>query len=271
MSGSASTDGALRPDRELLTAWLLLFLAHGSGYGYGLAEQLREQGLDLEMTIVYRVLRGLEADGRVTSRWIESSVGPRRRLYSLTAKGRRTLDGLAAVVIEQRDRYARFVQSYARASRRGTQRVAAGSHHHAIGPHPEKELLTAWTLLLLDGDASYGYELRKQLAGHDIKGDPGQVYRLLRRLEGDGDVRSRWSDPILGPRRRVYRVTAQGRRTLQELAEAIMHSRNVHEAFAEAYVHLDDDFRGPAIAERAAGSTPDSEAAQTDAQPRNAA
>lgn len=269
MSGSASTDGALRPDRELLTAWLLLFLAHGSDYGYGLAEQLREQELELDMTVVYRVLRRLEADGQVTSRWIESNVGPRRRLYSLTANGRRTLDALAAVVIEHRDRYARFVQSYSEASRRGAQRVAAGSPHHAIGPHPEKELLTAWTLLLLDGDASYGYDLRKQLAAHDIKGDPGQVYRLLRQLDADGEVQSRWSDPILGPRPRVYRVTARGRRTLQELAEALRRSRDVHNAFAEAYMHLHDDFGGPATVERAAGSTRDSEAEEVDAQPRN--
>ena len=252
-------------------AWLLLFLARGSGYGYGLAEQLREQGLDLEMTIVYRVLRGLEAHGHVTSRWIDSSAGPRRRLYSLTATGRRTLDARAALIIEHRDRFADFARSYAKAGPGGTRRAATGSHDHATGPHAEKELLTAWTLLLLDGDASYGYELRKHFAAHDIKPDPGLVYRLLRQLDADGRLQSRWTDPIAGPRRRVYRVTSQGRRTLQEFAELIMHTCKVYDAFIEAYEHVDDDFRGPPISERMADSIPDSEAEKPGVHPRNVA
>ena len=271
MAGSASTRGAFRPDRELLTAWLLLFLARGSGYGYGVAEQLREQGLDVEMTLVYRVLRGLEADGYVTSRWIDSTAGPRRRLYSLTAAGRRTLDALVSIVVEHRDRYAVFVRACARSRPRRRALTAPPSPAHAIGPHPERELLTAWMLLLIDAGASYGYDLRRQLAAHDVNPDPGGVYRLLRRLDADGRLQSRWSDPILGPRRRVYSVTAQGRHNLQEFAELITYICDVHDAFAVAYSQLDDDLRGPAIPGHATAAAPDSEPEPIDRQPRNVA
>lgn len=84
---------------------MLVFLAHGSGYGYGITEQLREQALDVEPTIAYRALRALESKGYVTSRWIDSRRGPQRRLYSLTASGRRRLDTMASAVSECRLAY----------------------------------------------------------------------------------------------------------------------------------------------------------------------
>lgn len=253
MSGPSSTAAVLRPDRELLTASLLLCLARGSGYGYGLAEQLRDEALEVEMTVVYRVLRALEADRQVTSRWIDSATGPRRRLYSLTATGRRTLDGLVAAVLEQRDRYCDFADAYAEAGRGGgAPRPAPGSSAPpgVIAPRADRDLLIAWLLFLLDGEASYGYDLRRHLAEHDLKADPGQVYRLLRRLDADGLLRSRWSDPILGPRRRVYRLTADGRRALDKIAGSITRACDVLDAFADAYEHVNDDYRGPAVPQR---------------------
>lgn len=251
---STPPPGSLRPDRQLLKAWLLLFLARGSGYGYGLAEQLREQALDVEMTVAYRVLRALERDRLVTSRWIDSSVGPPRRLYSLTATGRRTLDALFVVVTRHRDRYHAFVHAYDQAGHpratpqtRAAPAGGAAPAGRAAAPLPERELRTAWLLLMLSGDASYGYDLQRHLAEHDVKADPGKVYRVLRRLDADGWLRSRWSDPVQGPRRRVYRLTAKGRRNLDALAGLIRGACIVHDAFVTAYEQLDDDYRGPAV------------------------
>lgn len=236
-----------RPDRELLTAWLLLFLTRGSGYGYGLGLQLREQALDVEMTVAYRVLRALERDRQVSSRWIGSSVGPRRRLYSLTAHGRRTLDALVPAVIESRDRYCDFVEVYERTPRR--QRIGRRPDT-AVSRRPEQDLLSGWLLLLLSGDTSYGYDLRRHLTEHEVKADPSKVYRRLRRLDADGWVRSRWTDPVAGPRRRVYEVTAEGHDGLGAIVELIVCICATYEEFAEAYVEVNDDHRGPAIAPR---------------------
>jgi DNA-binding PadR family transcriptional regulator len=51
---------------------------------------------------------------------------------------------------------------------------------------------------------------------------------------------------VLGPQRRLYRVTPKGRRRLDEIAAAIEHARGVHDAFIDAYEHVNDDHRGPA-------------------------
>jgi len=254
VSGSSSTSELLRPDRELLTAWLLLFLARGSGYGYGLGQQLREEALDAEMTVAYRVLRALERDGHVSSRWIQSSVGPRRRLYSLTAAGRRWLDALVLVVAQSGDRYCIFVDVYEHAGRHSRaldapSRRSPPSDAAAVR-HPEHELMTGWVLLLLSGSSSYGYEMRRRLGEHDVKADPSKLYRLLRRLDADGLLRSHWSDPASGPRRRVYDVTAKGRCGLHEIAGLMQRVGDMHDAFVEAYERVDDDCRGPAIPSR---------------------
>ena len=249
MSETPATSGALRPDRELLRAWLLLFLARGSGYGYGMAEQLREQALVCEMTVTYRVLRALEEEEQVSSRWIDSTTGPRRRLYSLTSTGRRTLDLLVSDIMQQRHRYDEFLRVYERPGRRanevGDVAASLAARNGAAG-HAHRELLGGWLLLLLEGDASYGYDLRRHLAEHEVKADPGLLYRLLRRMDADGMLRSRWSDPILGPQRRVYRLTAKGRARLAAVADLIGRTRDVHDAFVRAYADVDDDCRGPA-------------------------
>ena len=253
VSASPSTPFVLiRPDRDLLTAWLLLFLARGGGYGYGMSDQLREQGLDVEMTVAYRVLRGLERDGHLSSRWIDGGQGPRRRMYSLTGKGRRKLDALVPHVTRNRDRYHRFVRVHNDAGHRHAARGASPSPSDAGAGtsmvHPDRDLLRGWVLLLLDGTASYGYDVRKHLATHEVSADPARIYRLLRSLDAEGCLASRWSDPVRGPQRRVYRVTPRGRRNLYGIAAVIKQACNVHDAFVGAYEELDDDYRGPAPA-----------------------
>ncbi len=96
-------------------------------------------------------------------------------------------------------------------------------------------MLTAWLLLLLDDGATYGYELRRELRAHQLEIDPGTVYRRLRKLESDGWVQSRWMGSVAGPRRRFYRVTPAGRRTLDEIAGLITAVRDTHDSFLRAH------------------------------------
>ncbi len=90
-------------------------------------------------------------------------------------------------------------------------------------------------LLLLDSGATYGYELRRELDAHRLKIDPSVLYRTLRKLESDGWVESRWMNSVAGPRRRFYRLTAKGRRKLEEIAALITTIRDVHDAFVHAH------------------------------------
>lgn len=89
--------------------------------------------------------------------------------------------------------------------------------------------------MLLEGEASYGYDLRRELDARELNIDPSALYRTLRKLERDGWVQSRWMKATTGPRRRFYRLTAKGRRSLDEMAVVIRARRDVHDAFLSAH------------------------------------
>lgn len=105
----------------------------------------------------------------------------------------------------------------------------------AASRQPSRELLTAWLLLLLDGGATHGYELRRRLESHGVSTEAGAMYRLLRKLESEGCAASSWARSAAGPRRRLYQLTAKGRRDLDALVAAIAAMRDVHAAFLEAH------------------------------------
>ena len=86
--------GRYRRVARMLEPSLLLLLHHGPAHGYTLLERLGQFGLEgLNPSVVYRVLRDMEARGWVTSTWDEETTqGPPRRVYRLTAQGDEVLD-----------------------------------------------------------------------------------------------------------------------------------------------------------------------------------
>src|SRR6266542_6260600 len=66
----------------------------------------------VDMGNLYRVLRALEEDGLVTSRWEAGEPGPAKRTYELTAAGRRLLDEWAAALRRSRDRIDTFLDRF---------------------------------------------------------------------------------------------------------------------------------------------------------------
>ena len=63
----------------------------------------------------------------------------------------------------------------------------------------------------------YGWSLRKELADRGIEIEEGTLYPLLRRLESQGVLSSRWKVED-GRRRRYYRITSDGERVRDGLA-----------------------------------------------------
>ena len=62
----------------------------------------------------------------------------------------------------------------------------------------------------------YGYSLRQALADQGMPIEEGTLYPLLRRLEGQGLLRSEWRIED-GPPRRYYRLSGAGDRLFGEL------------------------------------------------------
>lgn len=100
---------------------------------------------------------------------------------------------------------------------------------------PPRALLTAWLLLLLGREATHGYELRRRLEANGLVTDPAAMYRLLRKLESEGRAESFWRESVVGPRRRLYRLTPQGLSDLDALVCAIRNTCDTHAAFLQAH------------------------------------
>ncbi len=92
---------------------LLLLKARGHSYGYELADDLKRYALtdaEVEVAALYRTLRQLEKNGKVTSEWDVKASGPARRVYRLTAEGHRHFDEWVMVLEHLSKSMARFVR-----------------------------------------------------------------------------------------------------------------------------------------------------------------
>jgi len=81
-------------------------------------------------------------------------------------------------------------------------------------------------LLLKKKGRSYGYDLAGELQQYaltDAEIEKAALYRTLRQLELNGNVASEWETDKSGPARRVYRLTAEGERHLEEWAAVLDH------------------------------------------------
>jgi PadR family transcriptional regulator PadR len=92
---------------------LLLLKMKGNSYGYELANDLKRYALtdaEIEVAALYRTLRQLERNGKVTSEWDDEGNGPARRVYKLTAKGQHHFDEWIVVLRHLSKSMARFVR-----------------------------------------------------------------------------------------------------------------------------------------------------------------
>jgi PadR family transcriptional regulator, regulatory protein PadR len=91
--------------------FVLLLLAEEVTYGWALIGKLNELGVasdGVDVGMVYRTLRELDAEGLVSTEW-GLETGPPRRDYRLTPKGRVALDTWVAVMTERRRLISEFL------------------------------------------------------------------------------------------------------------------------------------------------------------------
>jgi len=93
---------------------ILLILCEGPRHGYELIDLLPELVGEERIDVgnLYRLLRGLEEDGLLTSEWRADLPGPAKRTYSLTPTGRVLLDRWAAALRSARDEISGFLERY---------------------------------------------------------------------------------------------------------------------------------------------------------------
>ena len=91
-------------------------------------------------------------------------------------------------------------------------------------------------LLLLSKGSSHGYGLLEGLERHcGEKVDIGNLYRTLRRMESDGWVKSQWYENKTGREKRVYIITKQGRKFLEEATASLVQTNKLIHRFLVGY------------------------------------
>lgn len=98
--------------KDIRTGWLLLLLSTSRSYGYELRRELTLRGLSLDPALLYRSLRDMEHGALITSRWVRSGEGPRRRVYQITPAGEAELVRVVTSVRDARDAHDAFLAAY---------------------------------------------------------------------------------------------------------------------------------------------------------------
>jgi len=82
--------------RGILEGCILALINHKESYGYLVIEKLRESGFpDIQESTVYPILNRLEKRGLFDCKRRPSKLGPPRKYYSISEKGRMELEGFA--------------------------------------------------------------------------------------------------------------------------------------------------------------------------------
>lgn len=90
-------------------------------------------------------------------------------------------------------------------------------------------------LLLLSDKPSYGYELIDALDKLGSSADASSVYKMLRKMEQESLVKSRWDTEGIGPAKRYYEITSEGEELLRAWAITIRKHLETLEGFLKIY------------------------------------
>lgn len=100
--------------------------------------------------------------------------------------------------------------------------------------------IKAWILVILAKEELHGYEIMNRLNEFlpgflSCKGPShmGRGYKILRMLEIEGLISSKWEMQKEGPARRVYRITEDGERFRKSIIKNIEENLNYIKKFIE--------------------------------------
>jgi len=107
--------GGGRRKMFFLQSCLLVLLHRAPGYGYTLMDDLNEFGFwpdKMDVSIIYRALRDLEANDLVSDSWDENSLGPQRRVYTITPQGEKILAEWIEILRQRRKEFEALELAY---------------------------------------------------------------------------------------------------------------------------------------------------------------
>ena len=113
--GRGRSHGRRQQIRRFLEPCLLVLLHQQEAHGYSLIDGLQEFGFDphsLDPSLLYRALRDLEAQGLIAGEWDSNSLGPQRRVYTVTPAGESVLADWIAELRQTRQQILALEKAY---------------------------------------------------------------------------------------------------------------------------------------------------------------
>ena len=99
--------------KNFLIPIMLLHLRDLNSHGYELMQKITHFGFHaVDQGNLYRILRQLEKDGKVTSEWDTTSDGPAKRIYSITVAGEEYLEVWASSLANYQSMLNQFFHLY---------------------------------------------------------------------------------------------------------------------------------------------------------------
>lgn len=99
-----------------------------------------------------------------------------------------------------------------------------------------KNFVRACLLLLVAEKSSHGYDLLERLNMLGFRRvDPGGLYRALRAMEQEGLMNSLWETSDMGPARRTYELTEEGRDWLHAWAGTLRDTKQIVTSYLDRY------------------------------------
>lgn len=98
-----------------------------------------------------------------------------------------------------------------------------------------KGILEGCILIVLSKKDYYGYELVEKLSEYNFTVTQGTLYPLLLRLEGQELVEAYYEESYLGPKRKYYKITENGKREIEEFIDSYSQITNTVERVLNEY------------------------------------
>jgi DNA-binding PadR family transcriptional regulator len=84
----------MRQNAEKLRNYILENFRREEFYGYQLQKNLSENGSKIDIGRLYKILNDMHKEELLTTRWVKSKEGPRKKMYKLSEKGKKELNNI---------------------------------------------------------------------------------------------------------------------------------------------------------------------------------
>jgi len=105
-------------------------------------------------------------------------------------------------------------------------------------PHKAEKFLKICLLTLLYGKKDHGYSLMEELEEYGFDKEEiniSTLYRNLRKMEKEGTLISSWEKGKSGPKKRVYTITNEGKKNLEEFIDFIKFRKSLMDNLINTY------------------------------------